>query len=50
MPNLYDAVRTNPGYSKLEIGEFLFAEFTCGVDARLLPVWTDKDYFVHIVT
>lgn len=50
MLNLYDAVRTNPSYSKLVIGEFLFAEYTCGVSDRLLPNWTEQDYFVHIVT
>lgn len=50
MLNLYEAVRTNPSYSKLEIGEFLFAEYTCGTPKRLLPNWTEKDYFVHVVT
>lgn len=50
MINLYEAVRTNPSYSKLEIGEFLFAEYTCGASERLFPNWTDKDYFVHVVT
>ncbi|HVV00782.1 MAG TPA: AraC family transcriptional regulator [Verrucomicrobiae bacterium] len=50
MLNLYDGIRANPSYSKLEIGEFLFAEYTCGVTAKKLPAWTDKDYFVHVVT
>lgn len=50
MLNLYDAVRVNPNYSKLLIGEFLFAEYTCGVSDKLLPNWTEKDYFVHVVT
>jgi len=50
MMNLYEAVRTNPSYSKLVIGEFLFAEYTCGTNAQFLPNWTEKDYFVHIVT
>ena len=50
MLNLYDAVRANPGYSKLEIGEFLFAEYTCGAKEKFLPNWTEKDYFVHVVT
>lgn len=50
MLNLYEAVRTNPSYSKLEIGEFLFAEYTCGTSESLLPNWTEKDYFVHVVT
>src|SRR5512146_3190660 len=50
MLNIYDAVRANPGYRKLVIGDFLFAEYTCGINEKLLPNWTDKDYFVHIVT
>jgi AraC-like DNA-binding protein len=50
MINLYEAVRGNPSYNKLEIGEFLFAEYTCGTNGRLLPNWTEKDYFVHVVT
>lgn len=50
MINLYEAVRGNPGYNKLVIGDFLFAEYTCGVRDKLLPNWTEKDYFVHVVT
>ena len=50
MLNLFEAVRANPGYSKLEIGDFLFAEYTCGVSAKKLPNWTDTDYLVHVVT
>jgi AraC-like DNA-binding protein len=50
MLNLFDAVRTNPSYNKLEIGDFLFAEYTCGVTAKKLPNWTDTDYLVHVVT
>ncbi|HYG25167.1 MAG TPA: AraC family transcriptional regulator [Verrucomicrobiae bacterium] len=50
MLNLYDAVRLNPGYNKLEIGGFLFAEYTCGANDTLLPNWTESDYLVHVVT
>ena len=50
MVNLYEAVRTNPSYSKLEIGEFLFAEYTCGVTAKKLPNFSETDYLVHVVT
>lgn len=50
MLNLYNAVRTNPSYSKLQIGELLFAEYTCGVTAQKLPNWTETDYLVHVVT
>jgi AraC-like DNA-binding protein len=50
MVNIHEAVRTNPSYSRLEIGGVLFAEYTCGVTKKLLPNWTDTDYFVHVVT
>lgn len=50
MLNLYEAVRTNPSYSKLEIGDFLFAEYTCGATVKMLPNWTETDYLVHVVT
>jgi len=50
MLNLYQAVRANPGYSKLEIGDFLFAEYTCGMTAKKLPTWTETDYFAHVVS
>ncbi len=50
MLNLYQAVLTNPKYSKLELGEFLFAEYTCGTSADKLPNWTATDYLVHVVT
>src|SRR5215469_12166357 len=50
MLNIYEAVRTNPSYSKLEIGGMLFAEYTCGVSAKKLPNWTETDYLVHVVT
>jgi AraC family transcriptional regulator, exoenzyme S synthesis regulatory protein ExsA len=50
MLNLYDAVRTNPSYSKLEIGDSLFAEYTCGAPEKKLPNWTQTDYLVHVVT
>jgi len=50
MLNLHEAVRTNPSYSRLEIGDVLFAEYSCGVSAKLLPNWTETDYLVHVVT
>ena len=50
MLNVYEAVRTNPSYNKLEIGDFLFAEYTCGVKEDKLPFWTDTDYLMHVVT
>jgi AraC-like DNA-binding protein len=48
--NLYEAVRTNPSYNKLEIGDFLFVEYTCGVTEEKLALWTETDYLMHVVT
>src|SRR5436190_21464171 len=42
--NLYEAVRLNPGNNKLEIGEFLFAEYTCGIGTDKLALWAHTDY------
>lgn len=50
MLNLFEAVRTNPSYNRLEIGDFLFAEYTCGVSAEKLAIWTETDYLMHVVT
>ena len=50
MLNIYHAVRTNPSYAKLEIGDFLFAEYTCGVTEKKIPAWTETDYLAHVVT
>jgi AraC-like DNA-binding protein len=50
MLNLYESVRTNPSYNRLEIGDFLFAEYSCGITAKKLANWTDTDYLMHVVT
>jgi AraC-like DNA-binding protein len=50
MLNLYEAVRTNPSYNKLEVGDFLFVEYTCGASEEKLPIWTGTDYLMHVVT
>jgi AraC family transcriptional regulator, exoenzyme S synthesis regulatory protein ExsA len=50
MLNLVEAVRTNPRMNRLEIGDFLFAEFTCGIAEENVGLWADKDYLVHVLT
>jgi hypothetical protein len=50
MLNLFEAVRTNPSYNKLEIGDFLFVEYTCGVTEEKLALWTDTDHLMHVVS
>jgi AraC-like DNA-binding protein len=48
--NLYEAVRTNPSVNKLEIGDFLFAEYTCGVGDERIGIWAPSDYLVNVTT
>jgi len=48
--NLQEAVRSNPSYNKLEIGNFLFAEYTCGIGAEKVDFWGPTDFLVHVVT
>jgi len=48
--NLYEAVRSNPSYNKLEIWEFLFAEYTCGVGDERIGIWAPSDYLVNVIT
>lgn len=50
MLNLYEAVRANPSVNKLEIGDFLFAEYTCGVGAERIGIWAPSDYLVNVAT
>ena len=50
MFNLFDAIRHNPSYNRLEIGDFLFAEYTCGLSLRKVAAWTETDYLLHVVS
>jgi len=50
MLDLFEAVRTNPGINRLEIGEFLFSEFTCGLGEEKVELWAHQDYLVHVLT
>jgi len=46
----YEHIRTMPGIRRLEIGEFLFAQFTCEARDELLGTWTHTDVLVHVVS
>jgi AraC family transcriptional regulator, exoenzyme S synthesis regulatory protein ExsA len=50
MLNLYESVRTDPSFHKLEIGDLLFAEYTCPIGQDKLRVWTHSDYLVHVLS
>jgi AraC family transcriptional regulator, exoenzyme S synthesis regulatory protein ExsA len=48
--DFYETVRSGPGIHKLEIGDFLFAEYTCGLGVEKVGHWAHTDYLVHVVT
>ena len=50
MENFYDNIRTNPRYNQLEIGELLFAEYTCPLESKMFGIWTEQDYLVHVIS
>jgi AraC family transcriptional regulator, exoenzyme S synthesis regulatory protein ExsA len=50
MLNLYEAARTGPGVNRLEIGDFLFAEYTCGIGEEKIGIWAHTDYLVQVAT
>lgn len=50
MNNLYDDIRNTPTFNRLEIGELLFAEYTCPLDSKIFELWTQQDYLVHVVS
>ena len=50
MLNLFESIRSNPSFSRLEIGDLLFAQYTCPVGTARLGVWTQSDYLVHVVS
>jgi len=52
MVNFLEAVRHNPNPSidRLEIGDFLFARYTCGVGDEKLGLFAPTDYLVNVMT
>lgn len=50
MLNLIEAVHSNPQINRLEIGDFLFAEFTCGIAEEKAALWAQQDYLIHVLT
>ena len=50
MLDLYEATRANPSVNRLEIGDFLFAEYTCGIGEEKIGLWAHTDYLVNVAT
>ncbi len=50
MLNAYDVIRGNPTAKRFEIGEMLFAQFTCPAHEEPLGIWSQTDHLVHVVS
>jgi AraC-like DNA-binding protein len=50
MNNLYEDIKGNPHFNRLEIGDLLFAEYTCPLESKQFGIWTQHDYLVHVVS
>jgi AraC family transcriptional regulator, exoenzyme S synthesis regulatory protein ExsA len=45
-----DSIRADPRARCFEIGEMLFAQFTCPPQAESLGLWSQTDYFLHVLS
>jgi AraC family transcriptional regulator, exoenzyme S synthesis regulatory protein ExsA len=47
--NALETIRSNPIAKKFEIGELLFAQFSCPADEAVV-LWTQTDYLMHVLS
>ena len=45
-----EILRADPGARKFEIGELLFAEYTCPAREEPIGIWAQTDHFIHVLT
>jgi AraC family transcriptional regulator, exoenzyme S synthesis regulatory protein ExsA len=50
MLNAFEVIRANPTAKRFEIGELLFAQFTCPALEEPVGIWTQTDHMVHVLT
>lgn len=48
MINLYAAVKNNNAFSKLEVNDLLFVEYTCMQEETKFGLWSNNNYFAFI--
>lgn len=48
MLNLYSSIRNSNFFSKMEINELLFVEYTCMREESKFGIWSDSNYFAFI--
>ncbi|HEU0175645.1 MAG TPA: hypothetical protein VFV58_15395 [Blastocatellia bacterium] len=50
MRNALEIIRANSAAKSFEIGELLFAQFTCPAQEEPIGVWAQTDHLVHALT
>lgn len=50
MLNLHETIRSSPHFRKFEIGDLLFAQYTCPLEQDETGIWTTMDYVVHVIS
>jgi AraC family transcriptional regulator, exoenzyme S synthesis regulatory protein ExsA len=48
MINLYSAIKASNAFSKMEVNELLFVEYTCMEEETRLGLWSNNNYFAFI--
>jgi AraC-like DNA-binding protein len=48
MLNVLESIRADPTARRFDIGEILFAQFSCPGDA--IAIWTQTDYLMHVLS
>jgi len=48
MINLYSTIKNSSLFSKIEVNELLFVEYTCMQEATKLGLWSNNNYFAFI--
>lgn len=48
MINLYSTIKNSDAFSKLEVNELLFVEYTCMQEETKFGLWSDNNYFAFI--
>jgi AraC family transcriptional regulator, exoenzyme S synthesis regulatory protein ExsA len=49
MLNALESIRSVPGGKRFEIGELLFAQFSCPTDEPV-GIWAQSDYMIHVLS
>jgi len=50
MQNWFDDIRSQLHFRQFQIGDLLFAEYTCPIPVNRLGIWSDHDCLVHVLS